>query len=128
MSDVVVDIFKAKKSLQLEETAWEPPPIQKAIATAEERRRQLDTGSVNQADLARRLGLTRARVTQVLRVLTLHPAILDFLRKLPAGPRARLYTERRIRPLLSLERSEQLDHASIRLSGFPPRKTGQRTG
>jgi hypothetical protein len=72
----------------------------------------------NQADLARLYGVSRARVTQVLLLLKLHPAILDFLRRLPPGPHARLYTERRLRPLLHLEPHRQLRRARLVLRDF----------
>jgi hypothetical protein len=98
-----VDFFEVKKRLKLRETAWQPAPIQKTIALAEEFRRQLDAGRVNQADLARLHGLTRASVTQVLHVLKLHSTVLDFLRAMRPGPHARLFTERRVRPLLPLD-------------------------
>ena len=94
-----------------------PPPIQKTLALAEEFRRQLDAGGVNQADLARLYGRTRARVTQLLHPLKLHPVILDSLRALPPGPHARLFTERRVRPLLALSQQTQLDAAGGVLIG-----------
>ena len=126
VTDVVVDFFEAKKRLRQQEKAWGPPPIQKTLALAEKFRRQLDAGGVNQSGLAHLQGLTRARVTQVLKLLTLHPAILDFLRTLPAGPHARRYTERRVRPLLPLDPSAQLDEASNLLRGFVPLRGTRR--
>jgi hypothetical protein len=72
----------------------------------------------SQADLARLYGVSRARVTQVLLLLKLHPAILGFLRGLPLGPHARLYTERRLRPLLHLEPHSQLRLATVVLKDF----------
>lgn len=117
MTEVVIDLFEAKKRLRPEKV-WGPPPIQRTLALAEEFRRQLDAGGVNQADLARLHGLTRARVTQVLHLLRLAPVILDFLKRLPAGPHARMYSERRIRPLLSLDATSQLREAPRALPGF----------
>jgi len=63
---------------------WVEPDIYFRIVEllhkAIEWRRQLDTGEVrNQADIARREGVTRARVTQVLGLLRLAPEIQDQL-------------------------------------------------
>lgn len=57
-------------------------------------------------------------MTQVLNLLKLHPLVLDFLRMLPAGPFAPLYTERRVRPLLALDATAQLENASKYVRGF----------
>ncbi|MGH7437356.1 MAG: hypothetical protein ACRENE_16890 [Polyangiaceae bacterium] len=127
VTDVVIDFYEARKRFRTREKAREPPPIQRTLALAEEFRRQLDAGGVNQAYLARRHGLTRARVTQVLNLLRLHPAILDFLRVMPPGPRAGLLTERRAGPLLQLEPTDQLNKARDLLPGFVPERTGQQT-
>ena len=52
------------------------PPVVETIRKALEWRRELDAGEVaSQADIARREGLTRARVTQVLMLLRLAPDI-----------------------------------------------------
>lgn len=127
MTDVVIDFHDSKKRLKSREKVWQPAPIQKTLALAEEFRRQLDAGGVNQSGLARRHGLTRARVTQVLNLLKLHPTILDFLRGMPAGPHARLFTERRVRPLLRIEPAAQANEARTLLPGFVPQRTGRRT-
>ena len=97
ITDVVLDFLEAKKRLKSQKSV-PARPIRKPLALAEEFRRQLDAGGVDQAGLARGHGLTRARVTQVLNLLKLHPTILDFLRGTPPGPRAGLFTERRRAP------------------------------
>lgn len=65
----------------------------------------------------------------MLNLLKLHPTILDFdfLRVTPPGPRAGLFTERRVRPLLQLEPTDQLKVARDLLPGFAPERTGRRT-
>jgi hypothetical protein len=127
VTDVVVDFCEAKQRLRPKERVWGPPPIQATLALAEELRGRLRAGEVNQADLARLYGVSRARVTQVLLLLKLHPAILDFLRGLPPEPHARLYTERRLRPLLHLEPRGQLRRASLMLRDFAVRvRDGKR--
>jgi ParB-like chromosome segregation protein Spo0J len=127
VTDVVIDFHDAKKRLKSQEKVWPPAPIQKTLALAEEFRRHLDAGGVNQSGLARRHGLTRARVTQVLNLLKLHPAILHFLRAMRPGPHARLFTERRVRPLLPLDPAVQAREAKTLLPGFVPLRTARRT-
>ena len=54
------------------------PPVVQTLRKALEWRRQLDAGEVaNQAAIARREGISRARVTQILALLRLAPAIKD---------------------------------------------------
>ncbi len=127
MTDVVIDFFEAKKRMKPQQKAWQPPPIQRTLALAEDFRRQLDAGGVNQSGLAQRHGLTRARVTQVLNLLRLHPIILDFLRGMTPGPYARLFTERRVRPLLPLDPAVQVREARTLLPGFAPPRASRRT-
>lgn len=58
----------------------------------------LDSEGVNQADLARRFGITRARVTQLLHLLSLAPDVRAEVRRLvDAGVRV---SERALRPLV----------------------------
>jgi hypothetical protein len=127
VTDVVIDFYDAKRRLKPQESVWQPPPIQRTLALAEEFRRQLDTGGVNQSGLAHLHGLTRARVTQVLNLLKLHPAILHFLRAMRPGPHARLFTERRVRPLLPLDPAVQVREAKTLLPGFVPLRCARRT-
>jgi len=83
--------------------------------------RMLTRGLVkNRADLALRLGTTRARITQVLSLLRLHPDILEHVRSLPAGTPSRLVTERSLRPLTRLSFEEQLKLGRSVLPGFKP--------
>jgi hypothetical protein len=71
----------------------------------------LDEGAVNsQSQLAQQVGLTRARVTQLLNLLKLP---LDIIAELSAAQnrnQAAFYTERRLRPITKLASSrEQLN-------------------
>jgi hypothetical protein len=118
VTDVVIDFFDAKKRLGHAELTWKPPPIQKTLALAEEFQRRIAVGESTRADLARLHGVTRARVTQVLNLLRLDPAIIEFLRGLPAGPDARRFTERRVRPLLVLAPSVQVVRACALFPSF----------
>ena len=56
------------------------PRVVELLRKAIEWRRQLDAGEVrNQADIARREGITRARVTQVMGMLRLAPEIQEHI-------------------------------------------------
>jgi hypothetical protein len=92
------------------------------MALAEEFKRLLDRGDVNQAGLAHLYGFTRARVTQIMNLLRLHPDILDHLRSLTPGPDASRLTERRVRPLLLLSVQGQLEVAAQVIPGFRCRR------
>ena len=94
----VIDLDKVRKRLRgrhLEHA--EPRPITQTLALADELRDLLETESVNQSQLARRFGMSRARVNQILRLHHLHPAIQEYLRDL-RGVGPRYLTERRLRP------------------------------
>ena len=65
------------------------------------------------ADVARQIGMTRARVSQIMHLLRLPPALLEML--LLADPvRCPRLTERHLRPLVaaspSTEQLEELEH------------------
>ena len=63
----------------------------------------LDEGAVdNQSHLARQVGLTRARITQLLNLLKLPPDIVQELNAAQEPARIAFYTERRLRPLINL--------------------------
>ena len=70
-------------------------PIKKALALKQLRERP-DIPS--NADLARHLGISQARVTQTLNLLKLAPEILDTLLNLP-DDQIHLFSERRLRPI-----------------------------
>ncbi len=59
------------------------------------------------ADLFRKLGVSRARVTQVLRLLELPPEVLDTLAALGNPLASPIVTERGLRPLVALPPEEQ---------------------
>ena len=62
---------------------------------------QLDTGEVrNQADIARREGVTRARVTQVLGLLRLAPEIQETILAMPKVSCRPAITERALRSIV----------------------------
>ncbi len=101
----IIDLQRARKRLRPESLGQ--PPITVALALADEIRSLLRTKGVNQSALARRFGLSRARVTQLLNLHRLHRDIQEFLRALRSvGPR--YLTERRLRPISYLPHKEQL--------------------
>jgi len=72
----------------------------------------LDSGKVRtRSELAKRTDVSANRVTNLLALLKLHPAILDAIRALPAGTPERLVAERKLRPLTGLPHSDQLQAA-----------------
>ena len=75
---------------------------------AESWHRELNRGAVNQTGLAHRAGVTRARVTQVLGLLRLHPEILAHIR---AAAQTTKLSERMLRPLMRLPMESQLREA-----------------
>ena len=78
--------------------------LRKAI----EWRRLLDAGDApNQADIARREGLTRARVTQVLGLLWLASEIQEHILSMPETVSRSTVTERALRPIAQIEDKRQ---------------------
>jgi hypothetical protein len=79
------------------------------LRTAQEWRRQIDAGEVdNQAAIARREGITRARVTQIMALTRLAPEIQECVLSLPDTVGRPKLTEHVLRPIARLEcRSDQ---------------------
>ncbi len=78
----------------------------------------LDEGQcVSRAELARRLGVSRARVTQVLGLLDLAPQVLEAVVGLGDSSSNPVVTERSLRPLLKLPAEEQRRASAIFSSG-----------
>jgi len=73
------------------------------VAVAQEWQRALAKGECcSRADLARKLGISRARVTQMLRLLRLAPEVLETIAGLGDPLPSPIITERRLRPVVSL--------------------------
>jgi len=78
--------------------------VVETLRKALEWRRQLDAKEVaNQAAIARREGVTRARVTQVLMLLRLAPGIQERILSMPKSLNARRIGERSLRPVAIIE-------------------------
>ena len=77
------------------------------LVVAEEWQRALVERRCSAAELARHLGVSRARVSQVLRLLTLSPRVRDAVLALGDPLPGRLVTERALRRLVDLPAPEQ---------------------
>jgi len=74
--------------------------LQKAL----EWQRQLDAGEVSaKAEIARREGISRARVTQIMAMLQLAPEIQQHVLSMPDALQASAITERALRPIARLD-------------------------
>ena len=116
---VVVVVELEDEGEAMEPRSLEPLPVVRMLAQAEAFQRLVSSGSVaNRAELARRHGLTRARVTQLMNLLELHPAVLAYVRSLRGGVAPHLVTERKLRRLTNLPHEWQIDAALYLLPGF----------
>jgi hypothetical protein len=84
------------------------PRVVEMLMKAMEWRRQLAVGEVaNQAEIARREDVTRARVTQVIGMLRLAPEVQERILTMPETTRRAAITERALRPIAQIEDQEQ---------------------
>ncbi|MFO0974426.1 MAG: hypothetical protein U1A27_13440 [Phycisphaerae bacterium] len=84
-----------------------PPPGTVALLLAHQIARAIAAGQIrDSADAARQLGWSRARVTQIMRLLRLAPAIQEWLLTAPAEQMARV-SERRLRAIAGLPLHDQ---------------------
>jgi len=67
---------------------------------------QLDAGSVNKAELARRHGMSRARITQIMNLLNLESRIKEEILNM-SQPEQRYFTERKLRKIAGLPSSKE---------------------
>jgi len=80
------------------------PRVVELLRKALEWKTLLDSGEVsNQAAIAQREGITRARVTQVIGLLRLAPEIQQHILSMPNMARRPAITERALRPIAQLE-------------------------
>lgn len=84
------------------------PRVVELLQTAIEWQALIDSGEVrNQAEIARREGITRARVTQVMGMLRLSPKIQEHILSLPETVRRPTITERALRPITMFDEEHQ---------------------
>ena len=75
---------------------------------AMEWQRALDSGQCESLSaLARHFKVSRARVTQIMNLLSLSPEVIDIIHSLGDPINSHVVAERRLRPLLSLPDGEQ---------------------
>jgi len=68
----------------------------------------IDSGQAkNQSELARKLGTSRVRVTQILRLLKLDSLLIQKLEKLGDPLKLKIKTERMLRPYVGKSSKEQ---------------------
>jgi hypothetical protein len=106
--------FEGAESLSFSKNPVVPGPTARAyrnpVALAREWRCALSRGTLaSRAALARELGVTRARVTQVLSLLDLAPEVARAVEDLGDPLASPVITERMLRPLLKLPADGQLD-------------------
>ena len=77
------------------------PPGPHPLHIAKKFQNQLEAGSVNKADLARRHGMSRARVTQIMNLLNLESKIKEEILNLSQHDQ-RYFTERKLRKIALL--------------------------
>ena len=101
--DQTVNALSAKARNRKPPKAPQTPKVVELLRTAQEWRRQLDAGEVrNQAEIARREEITRARVTQVMGLLRLDPEIQEQVLSLRAMIRRSAISERALRPIAQI--------------------------
>ncbi|MCJ7651701.1 MAG: hypothetical protein MUP85_24105 [Candidatus Lokiarchaeota archaeon] len=74
----------------------------------------IDSGKVkDQAELAKIKGISRARVTQILRLIKLNPLVIYELEKLDDPLKSRIITERMLRPYVNKSFKEHINILDI---------------
>jgi len=82
----------------------ETPRVVELLRMALEWQRQLDAGDAStQAEIARREGITRARVTQIMALLRLAPEIQEHILAMPESVGRPAISERVLRPITRLK-------------------------
>ena len=89
------------------------PRVVELLRKAIEWQGLLESGdAVNQAEIARLEGITRARVTQVMSMLRLAPEIQQHVLSMPETVRRPTITERALRPIAQME-NHTVQHAAF---------------
>jgi hypothetical protein len=100
-ADQVVRVVSSARGI-LRPTGPKTSRVTELLRTAIEWRRQIDAGEVqNKAEIARREGITRARVTQVMSLLRLAPEFQKQILTMSDTIRSSAVTERRLRPIIN---------------------------
>jgi hypothetical protein len=114
----VVVLFPERRKPR-EDTLLRVPKVVVDLGMAEQFQALLDAGEArNRTDLGRRFRLTRARVTQLMNLLNLHPMLASYVRSLPPGTPPKWVTERSLRRIVRLPLEKQLAAAKKVVRGF----------
>ena len=98
----------------------EVPNIVRLLGLAREWQSRLDAGEFrSRSQLAEHMGVGPVRVSTILGLLRLHPAILAHIESLPPGTPQLHLTERWLRPIARLPHAEQLTAVAARLGSVP---------
>jgi hypothetical protein len=107
-ADRIVSALPKPRGAPKPPTGPKTPSVVELLRKAIEWQQQLDTGEVNtRAEIARREGITRARVTQIMAMLLLAPEIQKEILAIPSGCQKTAVTERALRPIANLDPLEQ---------------------
>ncbi len=84
------------------------PRVKELLLQAQEWQKMLNSGEVrNQAEIAQREGITRARVTQIMHLLRLAPEIQDHILNLLKYSNCPAITDRALRPTTQIDRNQE---------------------
>ena len=84
------------------------PIYRNPVYIAREYKQMINKGQVkNQSDLAKKLGISRVRIHQILSLLKLDTIIVQELEKLGDPLKSRIITERMLRPYVNKSSKEQ---------------------
>jgi len=112
--------FNGKKAVNSKPSRTYKNPVFLAL----EWEKALETGNYpSQTALARELGISRVRVTQVLNLLRLAPEVLEQIAGLGDPLASPTVTERKLRPLVNLPRVTQSKRIQKLLGNVPREKS-----
>ena len=122
------DSFQYKpKSLKTEpslKVKKKEPPGPHPLHIAKKFQNQLRAGSVNKAELARRYGISRARVTQIMNLLNLESRIKEEILNMSQSEQ-RYFTERKLRKIAGLSSPKKQLQAFDRLKSVIKNNSGK---
>ena len=96
--------LSAEPPVPPEPPAMKPTPLAVLLAQAHRLQQTVEDGGCgNRADLARRLGITRARLTQILNLLLLAPEIQEEILCMQAAGKRAAISERHLRPIIQAD-------------------------
>ncbi|MFC1573480.1 hypothetical protein ACFL6M_07790, partial [Candidatus Eisenbacteria bacterium] len=111
-ADRIVGFVRSRRGKPKPPRECRTPRVIELLRKAVEWRTLLEPGdAANQAEIARREGITRARVTQVMKMLYLAPEIQRHILSMPDVVRRPSITERALRPIAQIPVPTDQRHA-----------------